>query len=114
MAVISAACDAEIHHGDLLCKNSIPFGHFSMALLFKILPLLDRQQAGSADRVLSEISAQYIVVSFPTRTLGGRNVGMAENYSRWMEAHLPEGREIAGQFETDNELFYILKEKEHA
>ena len=112
MAVISRACDAEIHHGDLLCEGSIPAERFDAALLFKILPLLDRQKAGSADRVLSEINAKNIVVSFPTRTLGGRNVGMAENYGRWMEAHLPDSRRVKAKFETANELFYILEEKQ--
>lgn len=112
MAVISKACDAEIHHGDLLCEGSIPEGRFDVVLLFKILPLLDRQKAGSADRVLNEINAKYIVISFPTRTLGGRNVGMAENYGRWMEEHLPENRAVKAKFETNNELFYILEEQQ--
>lgn len=111
MAVIKAACDAEIRHGDLLCANSIPDARFDVALLFKILPLLDRQQAGSADGILKRINAKYIVASFPTRTLGGRNVGMAENYSRWMEEHMPANRTVAARLESDNELFYILKEK---
>jgi len=110
IAVIRAACDAEAVLGDLLCENSIPADRFDLALLFKILPLLDRQQAGAADRVLAAVNARFIVISFPTRTLGGRNVGMAENYGRWMQAHLPSNRNIAHSFETDNELFYILKE----
>lgn len=97
-------------HGDLLCENAIPKERFHMALLFKILPLLERQKSGSAMNVMNAIDAEYLVISFPTRTLGGRNVGMEENYSAWMEAHMPEGRAIAARFTTDNELFYILKE----
>ena len=96
---------------DLLCEGAIPPERFHMALLFKILPLLERQRSGSALEILRRIDAEYLVVSFPTRTLGGRNVGMEENYSRWMEQHLPENREIADRFTTENELFYILKEK---
>ena len=92
-------------------ESSIPEERFDVCLLFKILPLLDRQKAGSADRVLKEIDAENIVVSFPTRTLGGRNVGMEENYSAWMETHLPERYETAHRFTTENELYYILKEK---
>jgi len=112
MAVIAKACDAEMHHGDLLCEGSIPEGRFDVCLLFKILPLLDRQKSGAAGRVLMEINAENIVVSFPTRTLGGRNVGMAENYGRWMEEHLPANRAVKAKFETANELFYILEEKQ--
>ena len=97
--------------GDLLCEGSIPADRFHIALMFKILPLLERQKAGSAMQIMQAVNAEYLVVSFPTRTLGGRNVGMADNYARWMQDHLPANREIAATFETENELFYILKEK---
>ena len=60
--------------------------------------------------VMNAIDADYLVVSFPTRTLGGRNVGMEAHYSDWMDSHLPESRTIAARFVADNELFYILKE----
>ena len=104
-------CGGNALHADLLCENAIPAERYDVALLFKILPLLDRQQSGAADAVLGRINAEYIVVSFPTRTLGGRNVGMEDNYSVWMENHMPENREACARFATDNELFYILKEK---
>nr|AMP53145.1 ArmA_Rmt [uncultured bacterium] len=108
---IITRCGGRALHNDLLCTDSIPAERYDVALLFKILPLLDRQQEGSAMEVLNAVNAKFIVVSFPTRTLGGRNVGMEDNYSAWMDAHLPENREIAARFTTDNELFYILKEK---
>lgn len=100
----------DARHGDLLCAGAIPQERFSAALLFKILPLLERQRSGSAIEILTGIHAETIVVSFPTRTLGGRNVGMEENYSAWMEGHMPPNRAIADRFTTDNELFYLLKE----
>ena len=95
---------------DLLCDNSLPAGRFDVALLFKVLPLLERQRAGAALAVMEAIDAEYIVVSFPTRTLGGRNVGMSAHYAEWMAAHIPQNRLIAGHFEMNNELFYVLKE----
>ena len=97
--------------GDLLCENAIPQERFHIALLFKILPLLERQKSGSAMDVMNRIDAEYLVVSFPTRTLGGRNVGMEDNYTAWMEAHMPENRTVAARFTTENELYYVLKEK---
>lgn len=94
--------------GDMIV--SVPNERFDVALLFKVLPLLDRQEGGSAERILSVISAKYIVCSFPTRTLGGKNVGMEASYSAWMNAHLPKSREICESFSTSNELYFILKE----
>ena len=95
---------------DLLCPGSIPREHFALALLFKVLPLLERQRSGAALDVLRAVNADSLAVSFPTRSLGGRNVGMAAHYSQWMEANVPEGRRVAGRFETKNELFYILSQ----
>ena len=101
---VSAVC------ADLLCPGAIPKRRFDVALLFKLLPLLERQRSGAATQIMSAVNAAFLVVSFPTRTLSGRNVGMAAQYSEWMKAHMPPRREIAGQTETGNELFYILKE----
>lgn len=94
---------------DLLCPGAIPRERYDVALLFKLLPLLERQRSGAALDLMNAVNARWLVVSFPTRTLGGRNVGMAAQYAEWMEAHKPEKQTIVGQFETDNELFYILK-----
>ena len=94
---------------DLLCPGSIPSERFDVALLFKLLPLLERQRTGAARAVMSAVNAEYLVASFPTRTLGGRNVGMAVQYAEWMDGHLPPGRAVAVRFETGNELYYILK-----
>jgi len=116
VALINALGASEVSgiHGDLLCENAIPGEHFHMALLFKILPLLERQKSNSAMEVMNAIDAKYLVISFPTRTLGGRNVGMEDNYSAWMEAHMPENRTVAARFTTENELYYILEETPNA
>lgn len=103
-APVNALC------ADLLCGDAIPPERYDLCLMFKVLPLLERQRAGAAMAVMEAVYAAYLVVSFPTRTLGGRNVGMAAHYAEWMACHLPGGRAVAARFETDNELFYILKE----
>ena len=101
---VSAAC------ADLLCAGAIPDGRFDLALLFKILPLLERQRRGAAVCAMRAVNTRWLAASFPTRTLGGRNVGMEENYAAWMESHLPENRRIAARFTEENELFYVLEE----
>lgn len=103
-APVTAIC------ADLLCAGCVPPSRFDLCLMFKVLPLLERQRAGAAMAVMGSVHAAYIAASFPTRTLGGRNVGMAAHYADWMAAHLPDNRAVADTFETENELFYILKE----
>ena len=104
---------ARAYCADLLVPESLPAGlveeRFDLALAFKLLPLLETQRTGAAVETLSAFNADWIAVSFPTRTLGGRNVGMAAHYGEWMEAHVPEDRVIAARFEMDNELVYILR-----
>ena len=102
-APVDAVC------ADLLC-GGIPRERFDIALLFKVLPLLERQRAGAAVAVMEDVHAAHLVVSFPKRTLGGRNVGMAAHYGGWMAEHLPRDRYVSDSFETDSELFFILGE----
>ena len=107
----SCGMPADAVCADLLCPGAIPAGRYDLALLFKALPLLERQRSGAARKLLRQIPAKVVAASFPTRTLGGRNVGMAAHYAAWMEAHLPENRAVLASFETDNELFYLLEER---
>lgn len=115
-AVDAINCFGEVYgmpvsaaYADLMCPGAIPDERSDAALLFKLLPLLERQRTGAALDVMNAVNAPFLIVSFPTRTLGGRNVGMAIHYSDWMEAHMPRGGAIAQRLETDNELFYIIK-----
>ena len=94
---------------DLLCESAVPKERYDLALLLKILPLLERQRRGAALDVMHAANAKYLAVSFPTRTLSGRNVGMEGNYAAWMEGHLPENRRITARFTEENELFFILE-----
>ncbi len=64
--------------GDILL--SIPPGKFEMVLLLKVLTCLERQKPGISVDFLRQLKADHIVVSFPTRSLGGRNRGMVAHY----------------------------------
>lgn len=97
--------------GDLLCPGAWEAERHDMALLFKALPLIERQESGAGRALLERIPARFIAVSFPTRTLGGRDVGMEAHYARMMEAMLPESRRIIDSFTEGNELFCLLGEK---
>ena len=91
---------------DLLCAPELP--RADMALLMKLLPLLERQQSGFARRLLEECPAEAMLVTFPTRTLGGRNVGMERQYAAWMEENAPASLRVADMFTEGDELCYVL------
>ncbi len=54
-----------------------------LALLLKALPCLEQIDAGASLRLLEAVNARHVLVSFPARSLGGKQKGMAQNY----EAH---------------------------
>ena len=98
--------DARAEGADLRTAE-LPEERFDLALVFKLLPLLGAE--GYA--LLERLSAAWAAVSFPTRTLSGRSVGMERNYSSAFEENCPEKYRIAGRFVAGNELIYVLKER---
>ena len=64
-------------------SQSLPTTPVDLALLLKAIPTLEQIDKTAGQRILNEIQARYLVVSFPCRSLGGKNKGMADFY----EAH---------------------------
>jgi 16S rRNA (guanine(1405)-N(7))-methyltransferase len=82
-----------------------------LALLLKSVPCLDQQDTGASARIIRAIAARRIVVTFPTRSLGGHGKGMARNYRTRFEsllAELGDGFEVAGEVELANELIFVV------
>jgi 16S rRNA (guanine(1405)-N(7))-methyltransferase len=56
-----------------------------VVLLLKTLPCLERQEKGAGLRMVAALRARWVVASFPTRSLGGRDRGMVRGYERSAE-----------------------------
>lgn len=63
-----------------------PTDQVEVALVLKAIPCLEQLDKAAGRKLMDTIRARHIVVSFPTRTVGGKNVGMRANY----EAHFGE------------------------
>lgn len=99
---------ARAQTADLLSEGCLPDGPYDLALMMKLLPILETQQTGSALRLIDSTPAKTILVSFPTKTLGGRGVGMETHYSQWFESIVPQER-IIHRFTHGSELIYLIK-----
>ncbi|HEY2295820.1 MAG TPA: 16S rRNA methyltransferase [Thermoanaerobaculia bacterium] len=77
-----------------------------VALLLKSVPCLDQQRRGAGRAVIDGLSARRIVVSFPTRSIGGRSKGMLESYSTSFE-RLASGWSWE-RLEFPGELVYLV------
>ena len=73
-----------IHARDLVADGPPPV-RADVALLLKLVPLLDRQDPAAAARVLRALDARHAVVTFPSRSLGGARRGMAATYRRRLD-----------------------------
>jgi 16S rRNA (guanine(1405)-N(7))-methyltransferase len=59
----------------------VPSQATDVALLLKTIPCLEQLDKSIGPRLLAQIKAPVIVVSFPARSLGGRGKGMVQNYA---------------------------------
>ena len=86
-----------------------PPGRVNVAMLLKLVPLLDRQDPSAAQRCLAELDAAHAVVSYPARSLGGRQRGMEATYRRRLEELVARlGITEVREASVPNELVFVL------
>jgi 16S rRNA (guanine(1405)-N(7))-methyltransferase len=82
-----------------------------VALLLKLVPILDRQHPDAAIRLIQGLSVGHLVISFPVRSLGGRQRGMVATYRRRLDALVfalgPRVREVH-EASIPNELVVVM------
>ncbi len=95
---------------DVLCR---PVDYRAdVALVLKTLPCLEQQQSGAAVDLLRSLRCPWVVVSFPTRTLGGRGVGMEAHYRQFMNGCLDTLGWDADSWLSGDELLYALNTRQ--
>ncbi|MEE4194567.1 MAG: hypothetical protein V2J07_05140 [Anaerolineae bacterium] len=89
--------------------QTIPQQEVDLALIFKTIPCLEQIDKSIGPRLLNQLHAKMVIVSFPVRSLSGR----AKDMPRFYEEHFME---IVAQtdwemstFTTIDELFFMLK-----
>lgn len=79
-----------------------------VAFILKTLPVLEQVSKTAVSALFDNLNARHLVISFPLQTLGGRKVGMAENYrhqfERWADGRFWHVKEL----EFPNELVYVV------
>ena len=98
----------ELHARDVVADGPAPI-RTDVALLLKVVPLLDRQDPAAAARVLRAVTARHAVVSFPSRSLGGGRRGMESTYRGRLGDLVAElGAGDAREASVPNELVFVL------
>ena len=91
---------------DMLVSSST--AQADVAFVLKMLPCLEQQEKGCSVRLLRDINAPFIVVSFPVHSIGGRGKGMRKHYAQIMEDILSELAWRSVPMEFQEELFFVL------
>lgn len=99
---------AQVNLGDVFEEK---FERADMYLLLKVLVLFERQQKNYSLELLKKIPAKYIVVSFPTKSISGKDRGMKQNYQRMFRALIVDEPWQLSEIEFGNEIVFIVDKK---
>ncbi len=100
---------------NLLTGVPQPAAPVDIALLLKIVPCLEQQDRRLGERLLDELHARVLVISFPAQSLGGRRKGMVDTYARRMDELLAGRSWRVERFDFPSEVFFrVFTEQAHA
>ena len=92
-----------------LVNDGPPPNRADVALMLKLVPLLDRQDRMAATGLLRALDVRHAVVTFPARSLGGRGRGMERTYrSRLDQLVADVGVGEVHEASVPNELVFVL------
>jgi 16S rRNA (guanine(1405)-N(7))-methyltransferase len=97
--------------GDTTWSDAVshpPTESADVALVLKTVPCLERQELGAGYRLLEAIRSNWLVVSFPTRSLGGVSKGMSQNYRDSFRAATSHWTWPIRELEFAGELVYVI------
>jgi 16S rRNA (guanine(1405)-N(7))-methyltransferase len=82
--------------------------HVQLALLLKAIPCLEQLDKSAGTTLLERVDADYVLVTYPMRSLGGRQKGMSSNYaSRFCEISANHNWSIQ-QLTFETELAFLV------
>ena len=81
---------------------------FDVCFLFKALDTLEATKRNISREIMKKASSSYIVVSFATKSIGGKKSIQNERRS-WFDKLVKKGGWGCSLFELPNEIFYIIK-----
>lgn len=90
-----------------LIHTRLPY-RVDLALVLKTIPCLEQVDKSAGQRLLEGLNARYILVSFPARSLGGRDKGMPVNYEEHFRELIAGKGWTVRRFEFATELAFLV------
>ena len=82
-----------------------------VALLLKMSPSLERQASGATLRLMDQISAPFVVVSYAIKSLGGREKGMLDHYERQFQELAADRNWSVTRLIFETELVFVVERR---
>ena len=90
----------------------IPQDEADIALMCKLIPVLEAQAPGSGFKLARELNTRHLLITYPLKSLGGREKGMAKHYAATFENALADGQlgkfSLVAQAQIGDEMLYLL------
>ena len=81
-----------------------------LALLLKLLPVLEQVEKTAVPHLLDALNARYLLISFPVASLGGRSKGMVATYEAQFEAWAAGRDWTVRRFPFATELAFLVRQ----
>ncbi len=89
--------------------QNLPSGSYDLALVLKTIPCLEQVDKEAGYRLLNQLNAAALLISFPARSLGGKSKGMVQNYERhFLDLTAGQSWKIT-RFEFPGELAFLVQ-----
>jgi 16S rRNA (guanine(1405)-N(7))-methyltransferase len=95
----------EARLGDVLVDE---FNYADVVFMLKFLPVLEQQEKGSSLQVMRKQKCRRLVVSFPVKSLSGKEKGMKNFYSDWFKKTIESENWKYEEIPFDTELVFII------
>jgi 16S rRNA (guanine(1405)-N(7))-methyltransferase len=88
--------------------QAIPQQKVQVAFMLKLIPIIDQVDPKASANLLDQVKADHLLISYPSKSLGGRSKGMRRTYTEHFE-RITAGRQFKiHSFDFPNETVYLL------
>lgn len=89
--------------------STVPKNYSDITFLFKIVPVIEHQKKGKTIDILTDINSKHVVITFPTKSLTGKNKGMEKHYSKFAKDSITPYFNIVASTIIGNEYVVIIR-----
>jgi 16S rRNA (guanine(1405)-N(7))-methyltransferase len=87
----------------------VPHSKADLAFVLNTLPCLEQIDKSAASRVLESLNSRFLAVSFPVRTLGGREKDMRKHYEARFKKLTEKENWTVQRIEFKSEMVFLVK-----